>query len=493
MSTKEVKPKPISRRDMLKLSVTLLGGSVLAACAQATQAPAPTSTTAPAAPEATATSAPKPSEPTATTAPKAAEPTATTAAPPKKVEGTVVIMHQRNELSEDQQKQFESDNPGIKMDFIENDLTRFFAMYAAGAPPDLYRTQAPILPSMLARKLLYDLTPYFETSTVVKLDDLAPANNYYRLESPLKVGSGPIYGMCKDFSPDFTVFAYKPAFEAAGLPVPDDTKALTYDDIVALAKKTEKKEGDRIIMWGYGYEGGWIDRIWMNNLVEIGQNLYSPGYDKIILSGNEETKKIVQYYYDLAKENLSVNPLNPSPNGWAGGDFTAGQLSMMQYGYWYSAMAETDTTRGKILMLPGPIWAGKRRDPTMTATGMIMTSAAKVPDAAWKVFEWYNGLEPAVARAKSGWGVPALKSMMSMVPQETDFQKQCFKVLQGELGLNTPPLQFNPFIGEGVIPNAYSKYLDQALRGSIKFDEMLTSIEGEVNTAIKEGIDRIMG
>jgi ABC-type glycerol-3-phosphate transport system substrate-binding protein len=190
---------------MLKLSVTLLGGSVLAACGQATQAPAPTSTTAPAAPEATATSAPKPSEPTATTAPKAAEPTATTAAPPKKVEGTVVIMHQRNELSEDQQKQFESDNPGIKMDFIENDLTRFFAMYAAGAPPDLYRTQAPILPSMLARKLLYDLTPYFETSTVLKLDDLAPANNYYRLESPLKVGSGPIYGMCKDFSPDFTV------------------------------------------------------------------------------------------------------------------------------------------------------------------------------------------------------------------------------------------------------------------------------------------------
>jgi len=27
--------------------------------------------------------------------------------------------------------------------------------------------------------------------------------------------------MCKDFSPDFTVFAYKKAFEDAGVPVPD--------------------------------------------------------------------------------------------------------------------------------------------------------------------------------------------------------------------------------------------------------------------------------
>jgi multiple sugar transport system substrate-binding protein len=114
-----------------------------------------------------------------------------------------------------------------------------------------------------------------------------------------------------------------------------------------------------------------------------------------------------------------------------------------------------------------------------------------VPDAAWKVFEWYHADQPSIERAGSGWGVPALKSQWSLIPQETDFQKQAYKVLQGELELNTPPLQFNPFIGETVVSNAWNLYLDQALSGTITFDDMLTNIENDTNTAIKEGMDRI--
>ena len=143
-------------------------------------------------------------------------------------------------------------------------------------------------------------------------------------------------------------------------------------------------------------------------------------------------------------------------------------------------------------MLPGPTWAGERRDPTVTATGAIMTSATQVPDAAWKVFEYYHAGEPSVERAGSGWGVPALKSQWSLIPQGNDFQKQAYKVLQEELGLNTPPLQFNPFIGETVVSTAWNLYLDQALSGTITFDDMLTGIEKDTNAAIKEGIERIM-
>jgi multiple sugar transport system substrate-binding protein len=168
-------------------------------------------------------------------------------------------------------------------------------------------------------------------------------------------------------------------------------------------------------------------------------------------------------------------------------------LAMAQYGFWFSAMAESDTTKGKIMMLPGPTWAGVQRDPTMTATGMVMTAPTKVPDAAWKLFEFYNAGDPSIERAKSGWGVPALKSQMSLIPQGTDYQKQVNKVLQAELALNSSTLQFNPFIGETTGSGSFSKNLDQALRGQITFDEMLKNIETEVNTAIKEGIDRIMG
>jgi len=464
--------KKLSRRDILKLSGTVIGGALLAGCAPATEAP-------------TEKPIEKPAEPTAA---PAEEPVA------KPVEGHVVVMHFLHEFTEDHVNAFQEANPGITVEVVDGqDATRFFAMYAAGSPPDIYRLQAPSIPGLLARKLLFDLTPYFEASQLIAIDDLAPANDYYKAESPLEIGTGKIYGMCKDFSPDCTVFANKTLFEAAGLSAPDDTKAMTYAEIMDAAKKLTVFDGERMVQYGYGYEGGWIDRFWMNILGETGGSLYSTGYEKMNLTGSEEAKAVVKWFYDMAVEKVTPSPKNPSPSGWFGNDFVGATAAMAQYGFWFSAMAVGDANKEGAMMLPGPTWTGVRRDPTVTATGAIMTSATKVPDAAWKVFEYYHAGQPSIDRAGSGWGVPALKSQWSLIPQGTDFQKQAFKVLQGELELNTTPLQFNPFIGETVVSNAWGLYLDQALSGTITFDDMLAGIEKDTNLAIKEGIDRIMG
>jgi len=89
----------------------------------------------------------------------------------------------------------------------------------------------------------------------------------------------------------------------------------------------------------------------------------------------------------IAKEKLTASPHNPTPHGWLGSDFTAGILAVAQFGYWYCAMAEADATRGSVILLPGPTWAGERCNPTVAAVGMIMTSATKIPDSAWTFFE----------------------------------------------------------------------------------------------------------
>lgn len=466
--------KKLSRRDMLKLSGTFFGGALLAGCAPATEAPAPV-----------VQPTEKPAEPTA--APVTEAPVA------KPVSGHVVVMHLLHEFTEDQVAAFQEANPDITVEVVDGtDPTRFFAMYAAGSPPDVYRLQAPSIPGLLARKLLLDLTPYFEASQLIDIADLAPANDYYKAESPLEIGTGKIYGMCKDFSPDCTVFANTAHFEKAGLPAPDDTKAMSYTEIMDAAKKLTVFEGARMVQYGYGYDAAWIDRFWMNILAETGGSLYAAGYEKINLTGSEDAKAVAKWFYDLAVEQVTPSPKNPSPAGWFGNDFVGATASMAQYGFWFSAMAIGDANKDAVVMLPGPTWTGERRDPTVTATGAIMTSATQVPDAAWKVFEYYHAGQPSIERAGSGWGVPALKSQWSLIPQGTDFQKQAYKVLQGELELNTPPLQFNPFIGETVVSNAWNLYLDQALAGTITFDEMLTNIENDTNIAIKEGIDRII-
>ena len=456
--------RDMSRRKFLKLSSAVAAGAVLASCA----------------PKAT----PTPTEvPVATQGPTPVPPTLEPAT------GHVVMMHkvQEGEMTEDMVAQFQTKYPGITIELVQDDLTRFFAMYAAGNPPDLVRVQAPSVPPYLARKMLYDLTPYFEASTVLHPDDLAPANNYYKAEDPLHVGSGKIYGMCKDWSPDFTLFAYKKPFTDKGVSLPSTTEPLTYQQAYDLGKQLATFEGDRITMFGFDYPDTWVDRMWMNILGETGDLLYSDDYTSINLSGSEKAKQILQYFFNHAKEKLgAVGAINPSPN-WIGDDFDKGLVGLLMYGYWFSAMAETDVTTGQVLFMPAPTWTGVRRNPTMTATGMVMAGLTKVPDAAWKVFEWYNGEEPAVGRAGSGWGVPALKSQYSMMPNTNAFQQQVQTVLSAELALDTPPLQFNPYLQETTVANAWLQYLQQAIAGDITFDEMLTNIEFDVNTAITDG------
>jgi len=464
--------KRLTRREMLKLSGTLATGTLLAACAPKQTAE----------PTAALTAAPTKAAEVATEAP--------TLPPVPAAEGNVVVMHDSKELTEEQIAQFEGDNPGITIEFVDRDMTRFFAMYAAGNPPDLVRVQAPSIPPFLARRMLYDLTPYFEASSLLKLDDLAPSNDYYKAESPTAVGSGPIYGMCKDWSPDFTLYLYKRAFEDKGIELPSDTTPLTYQEVFDLAKQLAAFEGDRTTMFGFDWEYGWTDRIWMNILAETSDLLYSEDYTEIRLADNQTVRDVIQPFFDIYNNKLGESPLNPSPD-WIGADFTRGLVAILEYGYWFSAMAESDVTADQVLFVPAPTWTGVRRDPTMTATGMVMTAATKVADIAWQVFEWYNGGQPALDRAGSGWGVPALKSLYNRMPNETAFQQQVQRVLKEELDLATPPLQFNPYIGEEVVSNAWRTYAQQAMEGSISFDEMLQSIEFETNQAIQDGIAAI--
>jgi len=400
--------------------------------------------------------------------------------------GKVVVMTDPNEFSDDDRKILE-DATKLKIEVVKSDLTTLYAMWAAGNPPDVFRVQAAGLPQYISRKMVKNLQPYFANSKFLKLDDLAPANNFYRSDGKT-VGKGDLYGMVKDWSPDFTLFAYAKAFDDAGVKVPSDTTPLTYDELHTIAKKVDRKQGGKRVYWGFVHSNNdqWIDRTAMNMLAEKNQSLYSDDFSKLVIAGSPEALKVVRYLYDLAAEGLQQSPVDPSPN-WMGADFNNGQIAILQYGYWFSAMAESDTTKGKTVMLPAPTWAGVRRDPTMTATGWVISSQTKDADAAWAVFEQYMGGKPAQDRAKSGWGVPGLKSLYAQMPQESAFQKQVQRVVQGELPKSDFVLQFNPYVGEETFSTSWKKNLEPALKGQIGFDKFVQNIESEVNAAIADG------
>jgi multiple sugar transport system substrate-binding protein len=108
------------------------------------------------------------------------------------------------------------------------------------------------------------------------------------------------------------------------------------------------------------------------------------------------------------------------------------------------------------------------------------------------VFEFYNGGDPSVERAESGWGVPALQSQWDLIPNESEFEQQKLRVLLAELELESSPLQFNPFLGEETVATTWNTQMDRALSGELTFDEALMNVESEVNAAIQDGIDRLL-
>src|SRR5262245_15871682 len=227
----------LSRRDFLKLASVSAAGGILTACSAGAPAPPPTQ---PAAQEAEATTAPV-EEAEATTAPAEEAEEASAPAP---AEGAVEMMMNSGELSDEEVKTFNADNPGITLTRIDPDNTRYFAMLTAGNPPGVFRLQAPQFPQLLARNIPLNLQSFIEVSPSLSVEDMTPANNYYRSSGDaLAIGDGDVYGMVKDWSPDLTVWANLDLIEAAGLEAPSFTEPLSYEDIRIYAEKLAKFEG----------------------------------------------------------------------------------------------------------------------------------------------------------------------------------------------------------------------------------------------------------
>ena len=153
--------------------------------------------------------------------------------------GKVVVMTDPNEFNDDDRKTLETATK-LKIEVVASNLTTLYAMWAAGNPPDVFRVQAAGVPQYISRKMVKNLQPYFANSKLLKTDDLAPANNFYKWDGKT-IGAGDLYGMVKDWSPDITLYAYTKAFDDAGVKVPSDTTPLTYDELRELAKKVDRK------------------------------------------------------------------------------------------------------------------------------------------------------------------------------------------------------------------------------------------------------------
>ncbi len=263
-------------------------------------------------------------------------------------------------------------------DFLPKILTQI----ASGTAPDLITVENQPFPAFVGRGILRDLTDYMEkTKGFSKKDFFSHYIDRYSVE-------GRIYGIPWDCEPSACLFYNKKLFQEAGLSFPNDT--WKWQQLLEAAQKLTKKQGDRVIQYGYDPQGNWKYFVYTNG-GKLVDNIKKP--TKCVLDSKRAIDGI-QFYLDLMyKHQVTPSPAMLQASGASSVDlFLTGKVAMSQGGIWdaFFNPKEYNEIAGLALAPAGP--TGIRGYPT-GGTAWTITKTAKEPDLAWKFITFFIGLD----------------------------------------------------------------------------------------------------
>jgi multiple sugar transport system substrate-binding protein len=400
---------------------------------------------------------------------------------------TLTVMYASNEFTKEYIAEFEKLNPDIKIKFLEFDQTRLNSMFAANNPPDFIRGAAVGSSNNSARGLALSLDPYLDKSSVLKKSDLLAINDAWRWDGK-QTGQGPYYGITKDWSQDATLWYNQALFDQAKIPYLSLTEPITYDQLLSAATKLTTRQGGKTLVYGFGAEWAWnLFAPLMTMIAQQGGEVYNADRSEVDFT-KPEARKAIEWYVNYQQARLGPTSLDPAPDGWDGPDFLAKRMAISQDGYWFggNVVTASDDIKTHVRLAPAPTFGSKRFSPSYAGIGAWIPAASKNKDAAWKLMEYFMGGRPALDRAKSGWGIPALKSLLPEMPQSLPYQKEAFQSMQNELqyiGI----LPDSPYITVTSYNTIFDKYIQQAARKQISATAACELITKDANNLLKQG------
>ncbi|MFI0446505.1 ABC transporter substrate-binding protein [Actinomadura sp. 6N118] len=403
---------------------------------------------------------------------------------------TLTAMFGPEDLPKETIADFETKNPDIKISFLQHDAARLNAMLASGNPPDITIGAAVGSANTNARGLATDLTPYLEKSQVLKKDDLHAVNDSFRWDGG-KIGQGGYFGIIKDWSQDATLWYNTALFDQAKVPYLSDSQPMSYDELLAVAKRLTVKQGDTTKVFGLGLEWAWSLYAPMAAMVlQQGAQLYNADLTEVDFT-TTAARRAFGWYVDFAKAGVGPTSLNPLPDGSDVSTFSAKRMAITQDGYWFGGnFIKESALNGDIRMAPAPLMGDKRISPCYTGQGAWIPAKAKHKDEAWKFMEYFMAGRPAQERAKSGWGLPSLKSLLPKLPQDLPYQKQAHKVAQSELQY-LAPLPDSPYVTTDAWNATLDKHLQRVIKNKQTVDAACAAVTDEINKLLKQGKERI--
>jgi multiple sugar transport system substrate-binding protein len=403
---------------------------------------------------------------------------------------TVTLMVKPDDISPELIKEAQKDL-GVTIVTVRYDITKLIGMMTNGNPPDLVRGVGAVdAPYFAARDVMEELDPYFAKSGVLKLDDLDPVNDLWRYDGRTQ-GKGPRYGMAKDFSQDSMYWYNTALFDKAGVDYPPETKPVTYEGWLEDAKRLTRRKNGQTTVFGGSYNGVLTPNLLASLTVAAGGSLFTDDFSRVDFTA-PEARKALGWYIDYCQAKVGPSLVQPDPNAWDGPSYQANRMAMSNSGYWLGGVINADKKLAPVSRLaPAPVFEGcPRVSPCQAGTGLWMPKKARNKDAAWRVFEWFFGETPARARASSGWGIPTLKSLRSLMPAQEDYQKRVLKVQNAELK-HFSVIAFTPYASADSLYALFNQIAPAAMNGQMSVDTLAGRLNSVMNEQLKRGKEQV--
>jgi multiple sugar transport system substrate-binding protein len=401
------------------------------------------------------------------------------------------VMSQANEITDEVLAQWKSAHPDIPITLIPYDVTRLNAMLAAGTPPDVVRDLGAVATPYLASKgLALDLTDRVAKSTLLAEADLFPINDAWRWDGTTQ-GAGPRYGIVKDWSQDMMFWYNKDLWEEGGATVPTAEKPLSYDLLLDNAEKLTVRSGGKTTQYGlFGTQPTveWISAM----LATADAKLFSDDLKTADFT-SPEGQQALKWFVDVAKARVGYSLVDVNPDGWDWPPFSSGRSASAQAGYWFGGQVSTEPKVADFARLaPAPLMGNTRVSPTIAATGHWISAKSKAQDEAFTFLEWFSAGDPAKERAKTGWGLPATKSLMTELPKTKPYQVDALKTQDSEIQY-FKVISFSPYAQTTALNAAISQIFPKAAKGDLSVGQLADEVTAAVNKLLDEGVKRAGG
>ncbi len=404
---------------------------------------------------------------------------------------TIRVMSPESDFTEAWVNAWNSDHPNITIVREDVDYSKWIADFLAGTSADLINIGAGIeIPYYVNRGMMLDLTDYFRDSDLIDINDIdVNGSGSYQYDGE-NSASGSWYGLPKDFNNVTAITYNREIFDAAGLPYPSATEPMTYDEFAELAAKLTQRDADgNAVVFGTEVHGGWYKFIAGDIAYMSGLNLLN---DNGFMNEDPAVRDIWKYFLELRSSGISSTPSNPL-SGWAGSAFQAGNIGMVQLGYWYGAScAAVDGYETRFGWAPAPVVekGGMRATNSLGATGFAISAQTKHPDEAFAVFEWYMAGSPGIERANTGWGIPPLKSLQPLLPEDNEFNAVRKQIALEEANYLMPP-QMSVYVRQASYDSPWYEAERAYLDGSVTVDGAIDQFYEAVNEAIRLGKEEL--